>query len=145
MRDRVPHYIRGGAIALYSIPAAGPAGILYTWVMRSVLMCISQAGAGNIGYSIFKVMSVVPVLGVMTIRIIETFTVSHSIILTVCVAVISTMSAEVPPSVMAFYRRVKSWVGRWGQEGVDVERGPEQMVGLGDGRLASIQVKWVLY
>ena len=111
----------------------------------SVLTCISQAGAGDIGHNIFRVMSVVPVLGVMAIRTIETFTVSHSIILTVCVAVISTMAMEVPPSVMAFYRRVKFWIGRWRREGVDVERGPEQIVGLDDGHPASIQVKRVLH
>ena len=46
---------------------------------------------------------------------------------------------------MAFYRRVKSWVGRWKQEGVDVERGPEKIVGLDDGRPAWIQVNRVLH
>ena len=110
-----------------------------------VLTWISQADAGDIRYTIFKAMSVIPVLGVVAIRVIEIFTVSHSIILTVCIAVISAMSAEVPPSVMTFYRRVKSWVGRWRQEEVDVERGPEQMVARDDGRLASIQVKRVLH
>ena len=109
----------------------------------SVLTCISQAGAGDIGYNIFRVVSAVPVLGIMAIRIIETFILSHSIILTVFVAVICMLSAEVPPPVMAFYRRVKSWVGRWRQEGMDVERGPEQIVGLDDGRPASIQVKQI--
>ncbi|KIM67986.1 hypothetical protein SCLCIDRAFT_48386, partial [Scleroderma citrinum Foug A] len=63
-----------------------------------------EASAGsNVGYSIFRFMSAIPILGVSAIRVIEIFTVSRSISLTVCVAMISMMSTEVPPAVMSLF------------------------------------------
>lgn len=48
----------------------------------------------------FKVISVIPILGVIVIRIIEVFTVSKSIVLTVCFAMISAMLGGIFLAVM---------------------------------------------
>ncbi|KIM67709.1 hypothetical protein SCLCIDRAFT_1209817 [Scleroderma citrinum Foug A] len=46
-----------------------------------------QAGVSGFWNDAFKIMSAIPALGVIVIRIIEVFTVSQSIVLTVCFVV----------------------------------------------------------
>jgi len=116
-------------------------------VLAPFLTCTPQAGAdGEVGYSVFKLLSVIPIFGVSAIRVIEIFTLSRSIALTVCVAVISVMPAEVPPAAMSLFRRVRSWVTRSerdGVSGVDPALLRDQ-TGLREGHFESTQVKWAL-
>jgi len=114
----------------------------------SFLTCIPQAGAnGEVGYSIFKLMSAIPIVGVSAIRAIEIFSLSRSISLTVCVAVISVMSTDVPLAAMSLFHTARTWVTGLEREevnGVDPTLLPDQ-TDLREGHFVSTQVKWVLY
>ncbi|KIM52756.1 hypothetical protein SCLCIDRAFT_489267 [Scleroderma citrinum Foug A] len=100
----------------------------------------------GVGYSLFKFLSAIPIFGVSAIRLIEIFTLSRSIGLTVCVAVISMMPAEVPHTARSLFRRARSWVTiseREEVDGVDPTLLPEQ-TDLREDHFTSTQVKWVL-
>ncbi|KAL4075096.1 hypothetical protein V8B97DRAFT_1867281 [Scleroderma yunnanense] len=106
-----------------------------------------QAGAGSIQYGIFLFMSAIPVLGVIVIRVIEVFTVSQSIIITICFMVVTAMPGEILPAVLYFFHRVRNWVGRsrW-EQGNDVEAAslPEQAV-LRERHFAPTEVQWIAH
>ena len=110
------------------------------------LTCIPQASAnGEVGYSIFKFMSAIPIVGVSAICAIEIFSLSQSIALTVCVAVISVMSTDVPLAAMSLFHTARTWVTslEWEEvNGVDPALLPDQ---TGLHHFVSMQVKWVLY
>jgi len=87
-------------------------------------------------------MAVTAVLGVIAIRVIDIFTVSQSIVLTVCCMVISAAPLGILPGVIYI---VRSWASRSEQEeGIEGERAPlpEQTdLTLSGVRFASIQVQ----
>lgn len=73
------------------------------------MMC-TQAGAGGFWHDAFKLMSAIPVSGVIAIRVIEIFRVSQSIVLTVCFAVISVMLGRIFPVSLYFFCRIRNWM-----------------------------------
>ncbi|KAL4074684.1 hypothetical protein V8B97DRAFT_1916472 [Scleroderma yunnanense] len=92
---------------------------------------VLQAGSSDIGYRILKIMFSIPVLGVIAIRVIEIFTVSQSIVLTVCLVVISMIPGEILPAVI-------SELG----EGNDMEPAPlPEQTGLYESRFTSTQTR----
>ena len=88
-------------------------------------------------------MSVIVVLGVIAIRSIHIFTVSQSIVLTVCCMVISAVPLGILPGGTCIVRRARSWAIRTEQvEGIEVEHEPlPGEIGLGVARFASVQVQ----
>jgi len=98
-----------------------------------------KAGVGGIWNNAFKVMSAIPVLGVIVIRIVEVFTVSQSIVLTVCFAVIGAMLGGIFPAVMYLFRTAMNWMSNSErEEGDGTESAPQQEQ---TGHFASIQVE----
>ena len=88
-------------------------------------------------------MSVTAVLGVIAIRVMDIFTVSHSIVLTVCCMVISAVPLGILPGATYIARSARSWASRSEQEeGIEVERMPlSERTDLSGVRFASIQVQ----
>ncbi|KAL4062043.1 hypothetical protein V8B97DRAFT_1878382 [Scleroderma yunnanense] len=102
-----------------------------------------QAGSGGIGYHALKIMFSIPVLGVIAIRIIEIFTVSQSIFLTVCLVVISMMPGVILPAVAYVCHRARNLANRSEIEEVNVMEPtslPEQ-TRLHESRFISAQVQ----
>ncbi|KAL4080481.1 hypothetical protein J3A83DRAFT_4199563 [Scleroderma citrinum] len=100
-----------------------------------------QVGAGGIGYHTVRIIFTIPVLGVIAIRVIDIFTVSQSILLAICITIISTMPGGILPTVMYFFRRARHWVGRSEREegdGVEMAPLPEQTISH-EGRFMSTE------
>ncbi|KAL4065325.1 hypothetical protein J3A83DRAFT_4375854 [Scleroderma citrinum] len=104
---------------------------------------VLQAGSSDIGYRILKIMFSIPVLGVIAIRVIEIFTVSQSIVLTVCLVVISMIPGEILPAVMYVFHRARNWMNRSELgEGNDMEPAPlPEQTGLYESRFTSTQTR----
>ncbi|KAL4079541.1 hypothetical protein J3A83DRAFT_4210432 [Scleroderma citrinum] len=73
-------------------------------------MYIPQDATGGMGHRAFKIMFAIPVLGVIAIRVFEIFTMSQSIVLTVCLVVISMMPGEILSAAMYFDRVARNWL-----------------------------------
>ncbi|KAL4061656.1 hypothetical protein V8B97DRAFT_1879150 [Scleroderma yunnanense] len=58
-------------------------------------ICIPQASAGGTRGRAFKITFAVPVLGAIVIYAVEIFMVSQSMVLTICLVVISTMLGKI--------------------------------------------------
>jgi len=101
-------------------------------------MC-AQAGAGGFWHGAFKVMSAIPVGGVIAIRVIEIFMVSQSIVLTVCFAVTSAMLGGIFPVAIHLFRKIRNWMRNSDhEEGDETESSPLQEQ---TGHFASTQVE----
>ncbi|KAL4075100.1 hypothetical protein V8B97DRAFT_1867384, partial [Scleroderma yunnanense] len=104
-----------------------------------------QVGAGGIGYHTVRIIFAIPVLGVIAICVIDIFTVSQSILLAICITIISTMPGGILPTVMYFFRRARHWVGRseWEEgDGVEMAPLPEQTISH-EGHFMSTEVNRV--
>ncbi|KAL4075104.1 hypothetical protein V8B97DRAFT_1944404 [Scleroderma yunnanense] len=136
------NFPRSPALTLFSIAFLTMAEMIrlrYTEHLREDL----QAGVEGIRYGIFEFMSAIPILGVIAIRVIEFFTVSQSVILTVCLVVISTVPVEVLAMALRYFHGVRHWVNRTEQEeGNDVEAVPlPEQTALREGYFASTETR----
>jgi len=91
MCDYASHHGRDHTFALPSTPFGRCAGIPFPHPSLVLWRASPQAGADTIRHGVFKVMAMTAVLGVIAIRVIDIFTVSQSIVLTVCCMVISAV------------------------------------------------------
>ena len=87
-------------------------------------------------------MAVIAVLGVIAIRIMEVFTVSQSIVITVCCVMISALPLGILPGAIYIARGARFWLDKPEQNGNQMEHAPlHQQTGSRVVCFTSIQVQ----